>query len=326
MKSMRKFRLYMGATGMLILILDGRTALSGMVEGIELCLYTLFPSLFPFSVLSALITEATLGTKIPILQPITKRLGIPEGAESLLLIGWLGGYPIGAQAVADAQISGHLTPSDAQKLAIICNNPGPAFLFGVLGSVISGQRNLWCLWGIQIISSLLICRIIPDNIQLYSSVHQGGLVPFPDILRKSALSMINIGSSVVFFRTVLKFLQQWIFHRIPETLGIALTGIMELSNGCILLSNVHDQSIRLILASGLLSFGGVCVGMQTTSALKDLKISRYLAWKAIQSIFCISMTALIVLPISKSFPFLPVVGIPGIYFLIAGKKKDIAFA
>ena len=37
-----------GAAGMLVLILDAKTALAGAKEGIQLCLYTVIPSLFPF--------------------------------------------------------------------------------------------------------------------------------------------------------------------------------------------------------------------------------------------------------------------------------------
>ena len=46
---------------MLALILDGRTAIDGARQGIELCLRTVIPSLFPFFVLSILLTSSLLG-------------------------------------------------------------------------------------------------------------------------------------------------------------------------------------------------------------------------------------------------------------------------
>ena len=39
------------ALGLLILILDGKTAYNGAVDGIELCLKTVIPALFPFFVI-----------------------------------------------------------------------------------------------------------------------------------------------------------------------------------------------------------------------------------------------------------------------------------
>ena len=53
---MRKKQLWTGiaaSMGMLVLILDGKTALEGARQGIELCLRTVVPSLFPFFLLFA---------------------------------------------------------------------------------------------------------------------------------------------------------------------------------------------------------------------------------------------------------------------------------
>ena len=323
MKYQNKLRLLIGAAGMLILIFDGRTALYGMNEGLKLCLYTLIPSLFPFIVLGSLIIETALGIRISFLQPIVKLFRVPAGTESLLMVGWLGGYPIGAQSVADIYHSGHLNQSDAEKLAIICNNPGPAFLFGVLGPIIGSQGSLWLLWSVQIVSSLLISLIIPADCIPIASITKGKTTSFPEILKKSAISMMYICACVVFFRMVLEFLERWILWLIPETWGVILSGILELSNGCLLLTNITDSEFRLILASGLLSFGGICVWMQTMAVCHDFKVSRYLLWKTLQGFLCASMTAFVVLPNQKAiFLLLPAAVI---LFFLRLRKKDIAF-
>ena len=48
----------LSAIGMMMLILDSKTALQGAANGIELCFRTLIPSLYPFFVLSILLTSA----------------------------------------------------------------------------------------------------------------------------------------------------------------------------------------------------------------------------------------------------------------------------
>ena len=324
MKYHNKLRLLIGGVGMLVLIFDSRTALYGMSEGVKLCLYTLIPSLYPFIVLGTLISEATVGTTITILRPITKIFRIPEGTESLLMVGWLGGYPIGAQSVAAAYHKGHLNRSEAERLAIICNNPGPAFLFGVLGSVFSSPKTLWLLWGIQIFTSLLISLLIPGSNRPAAPISKRNPTPFPEILTKSALSMLNICACVVFFRTVLEFLQRWILWAVPEVWSVMLSGMLELSNGCILLSTVTDSSIRPILASGLLCFGGFCVRMQTGAVCPGMQLGQYLLWKTLQGFLCATITAYFVLPHRKAAYLLPAV-IAVAYFLFRRKEKDIAF-
>ena len=91
-----------GCIGLLVLILDAKTALQGARQGVELCLKTVIPSLFPFFVLSILLTSSLLGSRIPLLRPLGRLCGVPKGAESLLIPAFLGGYPVGAQSVPEA--------------------------------------------------------------------------------------------------------------------------------------------------------------------------------------------------------------------------------
>ena len=73
----------------LILIFDSKTALLGAREGLTLCSYTVIPSLFPFLVLSILLTDALSGSSLRLFKPIGKLCKMPEGSESLILIGLL---------------------------------------------------------------------------------------------------------------------------------------------------------------------------------------------------------------------------------------------
>lgn len=81
--------------GMLALILDGRTAIDGARQGIELCLRTVIPSLFPFFVLSILLTSSLLGSSLAVLRPLGRLFGMPDGAESLLIRRFWAGIPWG---------------------------------------------------------------------------------------------------------------------------------------------------------------------------------------------------------------------------------------
>ena len=53
--------------GLLVLILDAKAALIGARDGVNLCIYTVVPSLFPFLVLSVLISSNTGGEGIGVL-------------------------------------------------------------------------------------------------------------------------------------------------------------------------------------------------------------------------------------------------------------------
>ena len=71
--------------------------------------------LFPFFLLSGALMKALSGVKTPFLSLLGKLCGIPAGCEAVLLPGFLGGYPVGAQAVASAWQSGQISKEQAEE-------------------------------------------------------------------------------------------------------------------------------------------------------------------------------------------------------------------
>lgn len=304
---MRKhYRTGIGAGfGMLILIFDGKTAMLGAQTGIELCLQTVIPSLFPFFLLSILLTSSFLGISIPFLRPIGAFCGIPKGAESILVSAFLGGYPVGAQSIAEAYHSGNLPRDSAQRMLAFCNNAGPAFLFGMVASIFPERWIPWALWGIQIVSAFLVAWLIPHpNL---APVHFSQAVPrnLTGSLSAAIRVMASVCGWVVLFRVVIAFLDRWLFWFLPETLQVALTGILELSNGCCELPKVVSPALRFVLCAVILSFGGVCVTMQTLSVTTGLSMRCYFTGKLLQTF----LSLLLSLSVAEQsiLPLLPIV-------------------
>jgi hypothetical protein len=107
--------------GMIVLILDTKTVLSGARDGITLCAYTVIPSLFPFFLFSVLLNHILLSGDLRFLHPLGKLTGIPTGAEPLLLIGLIGGYPVGAQCISDAYRNKCISRTDAHRMLGFCS-------------------------------------------------------------------------------------------------------------------------------------------------------------------------------------------------------------
>lgn len=273
---------FAACAGMLVLILDGQTALAGAAEGIDLCIRTLIPSLFPFFIFSILLTGSLAGQSIRFLRPIGSLCGIPEGAESLLIIGFLGGYPTGAQNISLACQNGQLSPPDGERMLAFCNNAGPAFLFGVLGSMFSRSRTLWMLWGVHILSAVLVGFIIPRSSKSPASIGKSDPVTATTALERSVKTMALVCGWVVLFRILLTFLQRWILWALPEAAGVVLSGLLELSNGCVQLRSIESEGLRFLIAGAILAFGGCCVTLQTASVSKGLSLRLYFLGKLLQ--------------------------------------------
>ena len=104
--------------------------------------------------------------------------------------------------------------------------------------------------------------------------------------------MATVCGWVVLFRVLLAFLKRWIFWILPAAVQVAITGILELSNGCCELLAVPDVSARFGICSGLLAFGGLCVTMQTVSVTAGLSMKPYFLGKLLQTLFSLALAVL----------------------------------
>lgn len=291
---------------MLALILDGRTAIDGARQGIELCLRTVIPSLFPFFVLSILLISSLLGSSLA---------GSAAFGAAVRNAGW-GGIP------ADSGVSGRvsrggaerrrripqrqLTKPEAERLLSFCSNAGPAFLFGMAAAMFPRRWMAWALWGIHIVGALFAALLIPGKPAAPVRLTKTSPHSPASVLNTAITVMATVCGWVVLFRVLLAFLKRWIFWILPAAVQVAVTGILELSNGCCELLAVTDVSARFCICSGILAFGGLCVTMQTVSVTAGLSLKPYFWGKLLQTLFSLALAALIAYGIWLPFGVLSV--------------------
>lgn len=268
---------------MVLLIVDGQAALQSASEGITLCLRTVIPSLFPFLFLCSLITSSLWGEKIPWLQIFSNRLGIPKGGDSLLLSAFLGGYPAGAQTIGTLFQEGKLNRQDAQRLLPLCNNAGPAFLFGMVAIRFPQLDMVAAMWLIQMLSVYFAAAFTAgSNAVSVSLVEKKTSVS--ETLDRSVRTMAVICGWIVLFQILTGFMDRWILWYFPREIRILIKGILELSSGCCVLDQIEAPALRFLVCTVMLSFGGICVTMQTASVMGNLSLSQYLRVKLFQTV------------------------------------------
>lgn len=311
MKKNRPFSGIVAALGMLVLIIDSEASLAGAREGVDLCIRTVIPSLFPFFLLSQILVSAWTGRQLPMLRPLGKLLGVPEGCESLLIPGFLGGYPVGAKSIHHAWESGCVSEQDANRLLFFCSNAGPSFLFGMAAPLFSKPGTGWILWGIQIVSTILVAYLMRRE--------PGVAKPVPALLEQSLSQALKNAVSVtaqvcgwvICFRIITTFADRWFLWLVPEWIRVLFSGFLELSNGCLRLSVLASEEIRFIFCSVMLSWGGICVIMQTASVTKGLKLRYYLLGRLLHTGFSLFLSLSILGILPKLSLVLPVLLISG---------------
>lgn len=294
MKQTRNLSGLFAGFGMLLLIFDSRLALEGAQNGLELCIRTVIPSLFPFLVLSMLLTKDITGTN-RWLRLVTERLGIPGSAQSLLIPAFLGGYPVGAKCIHDLYRAGQLQKAKAERLLSFCSNAGPAFLFGMLSGCFPDRKTLWILWMIHILSALLTGLVLsPTGTADNNQTAAPEKAEKPELLLSAMKAMGLICGWVILFRILVTFLMGWFLWLLPQWLMVLLTGILELTNGCCELMQIGDIRVRFLICSCILAFGGICVFLQTVSVTKGLSLRYYLLGKAMQTGFGLLMCCTVI--------------------------------
>ncbi len=263
--------LLIGAAALLLASHD--TVAEAVREGLLLCAQRVIPSLFPLFVTVSLAIGCGLGQLFP-----------PQWAA--LLLGLVGGYPVGAKTAAELLRSGSMERQDAQKILLCCNNAGPAFILGIAGyGVFQSTRVGWALYGIHALSAVLLFLLLPRG-KAICPVPQTPppfAVVFVAAVRSGVTTMGNICGFVVLFLAALRLLTRYAGVTHP-----LLLGAIELTNGILALPNSPDG---FVMAAALLGWGSLSVHCQTAAVLEGsgLKLFPYLLAKLAQSALSAAM-------------------------------------
>lgn len=299
MKKRRRADILLILCGVLVWFLsDAAKIRAATAQGLALCASAVIPALFPFLVICDLLISLGFGQWLsPYLAGLMGPLfHLPGTASSALLLGLVGGYPIGARTAANLCRERLLTTEEAARLLAFCNNANPVFFITVLGAGVFGSTRVgvW-LWLIHLLSALLtgllLCRGAAPS-RSRPPAGKPAAIPsfsmaFVDAVRNSAGSMLTICGFVTLF---------YVLTRPMAALGgVAaplLTGIVELFSLTPLL--VPDR-LGLVLAAAMSGFGGLSVLCQTAAVLEGsgLRLKSCFVGKALQGLLSALLATLL---------------------------------
>ena len=254
---------------------------AAVTEGLRLSVSVLIPSLFPFFICVNLTSALGLtGVLARVFAPVMRQMFHVSGAGcTAVLCGAAGGYPSGAQCVAALYREGQLSRAEAEYLLLFCNNAGPAFLFGAVGTVLGiGMTGCLLLWGIHLLSALVIGLVNrpkeAPNAALPPVQRANASGAVVEAVRSAGQAVLQITMFVAALSVLARLLPMAAAHILPDGVCTVLTGMLELSGGIAALANLPIAlRWKLALASFFLGFGGLCVWMQTQAVLAPAGLS-----------------------------------------------------
>lgn len=279
-------------------------AAAGAAHGLRICGTALIPALFPYFVLSRLvIARASFGRVAARFDRQMGNLFCVEGTcLPALLIGFLGGYPVGAATVATLYENGKTSKQSAQRAMCLCNNSGPAFFLGVVGgTVLKDRRAGLVLYCIHVLAAVCagILLATPGGVHVSmrkqaTQVRTPIFRAFPEAIGASCAALLQISGLVIFF-CVLNAIAERVglwkpFAGFPAARGL-LSGLFELSSGILQLSG--SWAVRFLACAFLLGWGGICVHFQAASlwSAAGLHPHGYLSEKALHALLSLLFAA-----------------------------------
>ena len=306
-----------GSVFLVILFLKNSTLAGAEVtSALKTCALMLIPSLFPLTVASEIATETGAAEFVTrkLCTPISKILGVSKFAAVPYFLGLLGGYTSSCKSAVSLYKSGKISHSDCERVIALSNIPSLAFLTGFVGGKIFSNTTVgWILWGIAVISTLIIgviSQILFDKNASSFSKFESDMTPqstysqrkksFSQIvvgaITQSAYSMLIVCACVVFFSVLIAVLKFTLTHLgLSNTQGELLLGTLEITravNSCLLIEN---SIMRATLCAAYIGWSGLCVHFQVFALCEEANISfkKYILLKALQGIIC-ALLALVI--------------------------------
>ena len=265
-------------------------------RGLSLCAKSIVPALFPFFVLSGLLSELGLARALARpAAPLTRRLFRLSGAgAAAFLIGITGGYPLGAATVAAQYGQGGLSEAEARRLLCFCNNSGPAFIVGAAGSAAFGSaRAGFTLYAAHVLAALLLGFLLsrrakmPDADGAAPKETEIGLAEaLPAAVAAAVKNTLLLCGYVVLFSVAVGLLDA--LDVFPQAAGLLaahtplglgqsralLTGLLELGGGVGALRGQTLNAENMAIAAFLLGWGGLSVLLQSRAVLADTPLGK----------------------------------------------------
>lgn len=281
-------------------------------DGIGTCLNIIVPSLFCFMALSSFLLKTGYADILilPFERLIKALFGVDKFGASAVFLSLVGGYPVGAALITEGLRDNIITKEQADRLLCFCVNAGPAFLIGAVGLPILGDIKL----GLIIYLSHILTSLTIANLTRKNTKNTGGATVSKNCMKardavifsaKSAAgSLFTVCSLIILFSAIYAILSasgivaaviglfdKFISAKLAEAV---INGTLEICKGCSKLAALRPIE-KILAASGLTAFGGICVHMQIAAITNPYKlnIKKYVVYKGVGAALSVLYTFLL---------------------------------
>lgn len=287
---MKYFLAALSAAAGALILLNPQTVSEAVSGAVRDCLEVIVPSLFAFTVLAIWLQSSGLYKVMlrPVTLPLSKLLRMEEELCAVIVLGNIGGYPVGAKLLTRLVSEGRLSREDAGRMLCCCFGSGPSFVVGIVGVRVFGSAAVGlALFAACFCSSLIIAAAVRLGGEIRLKKDDAAFSLTADCFTGSVMSaarvMFTVCVMIAAFAVIFSILN--VLGIIPAAGSLfSLLGAGELSGGILpaILEVTRIKALKPVemwvmpLCAGLLSFGGVCVHIQIMAIAKGIPLKRFM--------------------------------------------------
>lgn len=251
-------------------------AAQGVSDGIDLSFGTLIPTLFPFLVVSTLITETNITQKFsaPFARITNILFNLDVKCFGAVIMSMVGGMPIGCKMASELYENGSISLLQSKRLMLFCFCCGPAFTVSSVGIFILSSKSA----GIVIYASLIVSAIIVGILSRFfedkDNFHTAAFTSRENKVLSAALvkavssgttAMLSICAWVILFSCINRLVEIMPFSDSAKFFAYCT---LEVTNG----AKISAGYLKIPLIAGIISFGGICSHCQVMPYLVKVKM------------------------------------------------------
>ena len=241
----------------------------------------LFPSIFPFFVLSFLFIN--MGYPLILnkyFKNITRKIfHLSENTSFILLMSIISGFPSGAKYIVKDYSNNYITKEEGNQLLLFTHFANPLFVLGTCGILLNSKRLAYKILICQLLANIILGILVrPKEItisqkkEVVSTTTPSLISILPDAINETMEVLIFMLGSITIFQfftnCFLLFTNESVFFK------TIFTGIMDLTSGISLVPTLSISiELKALLMLIFITFGSLSVHLQVINAIKNTNLS-----------------------------------------------------
>ncbi len=278
---MKKFIMFILIIISILVLINSNIVINSIIYSTKIFNNKIFPSLFPFFILSELlINYGFIEFSSILFKPLMKLFKINSNCSFIFVMSMISGFPSSAKYTKDLYDKKYINSLEATKVLTFTHFSNPLFILGFISLILNKKIGLYILiihYLTNIIIGLVFREIIKTEINTNNKINNN-YQSFSNVLSNSIINgfktlFLILGTMIVFL-TITNLINKYIGLN-PLLKGI-FNGMLEMTGGINTISNLNiSLKIKSTLIGMILSFGGISVHMQIKSIISNTNIKYY---------------------------------------------------